>query len=71
MVSLLLILLGDDNHLGSAHFMEDFFFFGLSHAGIEWSPRMDVAESDRNYIMTVEIPGVNINDIRVEVDDQK
>ncbi|XP_062153049.1 uncharacterized protein LOC133861315 [Alnus glutinosa] len=39
--------------------------------GIEWSPRMDVAESDRNYVMTVEIPGVNINDIRVEVDDQK
>jgi HSP20 family molecular chaperone IbpA len=70
MVSLLLILLGDDNHLGSARFMED-FCFGLSHAGIEWSPRMDVAESDRNYVMTVEIPGVNINDIRVEVDDQK
>lgn len=26
MVSLLLILLGDDNHLGSSHFMEDFCF---------------------------------------------
>ncbi|XP_059452431.1 heat shock protein 16 [Corylus avellana] len=39
--------------------------------GIEWSPRMDVAESRRNYVMTVEIPGVNINDIRVEVDNQK
>lgn len=60
-------------HLGSSHFMEDFFFFflGLFHAGIEWSPRMDVAESRRSYVMTVEIPGVNINDIRVEVDDQK
>lgn len=53
--------------------MEDFFFFflGIFHAGIEWSPRMDVAESRRSYVMTVEIPGVNINDIRVEVDDQK
>ncbi|KAG2717655.1 hypothetical protein I3760_03G186700 [Carya illinoinensis] len=39
--------------------------------GIEWSPRMDIAESGRNYVMMVEIPGVNTNDIRVEVDDQK
>ncbi|GMY08888.1 Small heat shock protein C2 [Fagus crenata] len=39
--------------------------------GIEWSPRMDVAESGHNYVMTVEIPGVNRHDIRVEVDDQK
>ncbi|XP_023553627.1 uncharacterized protein LOC111811120 isoform X1 [Cucurbita pepo subsp. pepo] len=35
------------------------------------SPRMDVAESGRGYVLTVEIPGVKINDIRVEVDDQK
>lgn len=41
------------------------------HAGLEWSPRMDVAESGRNYVMTVELPGVNTNDIRVEVDNQK
>ncbi|XP_035540786.1 uncharacterized protein LOC108982757 [Juglans regia] len=39
--------------------------------GIEWTPRMDIAESGRNYVMMVEIPGVNTNDIRVEVDDQK
>ncbi|KAF7833552.1 Small heat shock protein C2 isoform A [Senna tora] len=39
--------------------------------GIEWSPRMDVAESEGKYVMTVEVPGVSISDIRVEVDDQK
>ncbi|XWS41100.1 hypothetical protein CRYUN_Cryun17cG0051700 [Craigia yunnanensis] len=39
-------------------------------SGIEWSPRMDVAESGHNYVMMVEIPGVSINDIRVEVDDR-
>ncbi|XP_075671152.1 uncharacterized protein LOC142640779 [Castanea sativa] len=38
---------------------------------IEWSPRMDVAESGCNYVVTVEIPGVNRHNIRVEVDDQK
>uniref|UniRef100_A0A2P2KCP9 Small heat-shock protein n=1 Tax=Rhizophora mucronata TaxID=61149 RepID=A0A2P2KCP9_RHIMU len=31
---------------------------------------MNVAESARNYIITVEVPGVNANDIRVEVDDK-
>lgn len=40
-------------------------------AGIEWSPRIDVAESEGKFVMTVEVPGVSISDIRVEVDDQK
>ncbi|XP_057953146.1 uncharacterized protein LOC131147651 [Malania oleifera] len=39
--------------------------------GTEWSPRMDVGESGRNYVVTVELPGVGINGVRVEVDDQK
>lgn len=39
--------------------------------GREWSPRLDVAESERKYVVTVEIPCVNVNDIIVEVDDQK
>ncbi|CAJ1971368.1 unnamed protein product [Sphenostylis stenocarpa] len=39
--------------------------------GIEWSPRMDVAESEGKYVITVEVPGVSIGDIRVEVDDLK
>ncbi|KAL0002176.1 hypothetical protein SO802_015957 [Lithocarpus litseifolius] len=45
---------------------------GRSTSGrIEWSPRMDVAELGCNYVVTVEIPGVNRHDIRVEVDDHK
>ncbi|KAF3444939.1 hypothetical protein FNV43_RR14632 [Rhamnella rubrinervis] len=38
---------------------------------IEWSPRTDIAECGCNYVMRVEVPGVSINNIRVEVDDQK
>ncbi|XP_010925588.2 18.8 kDa class II heat shock protein isoform X1 [Elaeis guineensis] len=38
--------------------------------GMEWSPRMDVAESGANYVVTVELPGVNLIDMRVEVDNQ-
>ncbi|XP_052177329.1 uncharacterized protein LOC127791470 [Diospyros lotus] len=36
----------------------------------ERTPRMDVAESGRSYIVMVELPGVSIGDIRVEVNDQ-
>ncbi|XP_030520473.1 uncharacterized protein LOC115734018 [Rhodamnia argentea] len=39
--------------------------------GAKWSPRMDVVESERNYVLTVEVPGVSSKDIRVEVGDQK
>ncbi|KAG5552090.1 hypothetical protein RHGRI_010245 [Rhododendron griersonianum] len=38
--------------------------------GFEWSPRVDVAESGRNYVLLVELPGVSIHDIRVEASDQ-
>lgn len=38
--------------------------------GMEWSPRMDVAEFGFNYVVTIELPGVGISDVRVEVDDR-
>ncbi|XP_077228981.1 alpha-crystallin domain 32.1 [Tasmannia lanceolata] len=38
--------------------------------GMEWSPQTDIAESGCNYVMTVELPGVNTNTIRVKVDDK-
>lgn len=37
----------------------------------EWSPRMDVAESGKRYVLTVEIPGVSAKDIKVEVNERK
>lgn len=40
-------------------------------AGIEWSPKMDVVESGVNYVLKIEIPGVNVSDIRVEIHGQK
>ncbi|TMW82716.1 hypothetical protein EJD97_005168 [Solanum chilense] len=36
----------------------------------EWSPKMDVAESGSMYVVSIELPGVNINDIKVEVSDK-
>ncbi|KAM3395780.1 hypothetical protein P3S68_004786 [Capsicum galapagoense] len=40
---------------------------GLESNGSEWSPRMDVAESGSMYVVSIELPGVNISDIKVEV----
>ncbi|KAL5834760.1 hypothetical protein ACOSQ4_014257 [Xanthoceras sorbifolium] len=45
--------------------------YSAERNGIKGSPRMVVSEMGCNYVMTVEIPGVSVNDIRVEVDDQK
>ncbi|XP_020672063.1 uncharacterized protein LOC110092055 isoform X2 [Dendrobium catenatum] len=39
--------------------------------GLVWSPRIDVAESSSSYVIIAELPGVNINGIRVEVDNHK
>ncbi|KAL2937501.1 hypothetical protein RDABS01_020950 [Bienertia sinuspersici] len=35
-----------------------------------WSPRINVIESNSRCVITVELPGVEINDIRVEMDDK-
>jgi HSP20 family molecular chaperone IbpA len=40
----------------------------LCFLGFEWFPRMDVVESGTAYVVTVELPGVNVDGIRVEID---
>lgn len=39
-----------------------------SALGFEWFPRMDVVESGTAYVITVELPGVSVEGICVEVD---
>lgn len=39
--------------------------------GLEWSPCMDVVELDAGYVITMELPGVNAEDIRVEVNTNR
>ncbi|XP_042477959.1 17.3 kDa class II heat shock protein isoform X2 [Macadamia integrifolia] len=38
--------------------------------GIERLPQMHVSEAGHNHVVTVELPGIRIRDIKVEVDDQ-
>lgn len=47
------------------------FPFVFANAGSEWSPKMDVAESGSMYVVSIELPGVNINDIKVEVSHKR
>lgn len=42
----------------------------LKSIGSQWSPRTDVTESGHSYIVTAELPGVSIRNIRVEVSDK-
>ncbi|XP_041992293.1 uncharacterized protein LOC121743143 isoform X2 [Salvia splendens] len=42
----------------------------VAQTGSEWSPRMDVVESGFNYVITLEVPGVSRDNVKVEVDDQ-
>lgn len=48
----------------------DRFFFGwptYSGEGGTWAPRVDVHETDKEIHLYVEVPGVNKDDIKVEV----
>ncbi|KAK3039050.1 hypothetical protein RJ639_028501 [Escallonia herrerae] len=40
-------------------------------SGGQWSPRMDVAESRLNFVVTLELPGVSASDIKVEINDKR
>eukprot|EP00249_Psilotum_nudum_P011701 c23332_g1_i2 orf=505-1323(-) len=37
--------------------------------GLEWFPRMDVVESSSDFVVTIELPGVNADGIHVEVNN--
>ncbi|KFK42963.1 hypothetical protein AALP_AA1G061900 [Arabis alpina] len=41
----------------------------LTDSGTVWSPRLNAAEFEHNYVVAVELPGASINDLRVEVDN--
>lgn len=51
--------------------MRTYRSFLLFFAGTVWSPRLNVAEFEHNYVVAAELPGASINDIRVEVDNIK
>lgn len=49
-------------------FREGFPTLGLSE-DIGWSPSVDFAETNGEYILTAELPGVGLEDVDVDVED--
>jgi len=48
----------------------DFFGTTYNPESCDWSPRVDIVETDKNFELMVEVPGLDRNDIRLKVDDQ-
>lgn len=42
----------------------------LTSKEVEWSPKMDVVESAFNYVVAFEVPGINIDNLKVEVNNE-
>jgi len=48
---------------------EDFFgsFDPDAYESVDWSPRMDVEENENEFVLNVEVPGLNKKDIDISV----
>ena len=51
----------------------DKFFYGWpsyeSNYDLKWSPNVDINETDNDFVLDVELPGIDKKDIKVEVKD--
>jgi HSP20 family protein len=41
------------------------------HEGASWSPAVDFYEKEGGYVVTAELPGVDLKDVRIEVADNE
>jgi HSP20 family protein len=51
---------------------EDTFNRLFSSEGVSqrpWSPAVDIAETDNDLVLTADVPGVKMEDIRIEIED--
>jgi HSP20 family protein len=44
-------------------------FSGASHAGPEWSPSVDISETDREFLIRAAVPAVKKDDVEITVED--
>ncbi|MGW8178481.1 MAG: Hsp20/alpha crystallin family protein [bacterium] len=50
-------------------FFDDRFFHFLDETPKEWSPAVEIIESDEEISLTAELPGLEEKDIRISVED--
>lgn len=50
-------------------FFEDPFFSGFDEKRRDWSPAVEIVESDEEIVLTAELPGLKEKDVHINVED--
>ena len=50
-------------------FFDDWDFSSLFSEKNEWTPAFDIAENDKDYVVTAELPGIDIKDMEISISD--
>jgi HSP20 family protein len=50
-------------------FFDDWNFPSLLSEKDEWIPAFDIAENDKEYIVSAELPGIDIKDVEISISD--
>jgi HSP20 family protein len=50
-------------------FFDEWFSPSYSMEGCEWNPPSDIAETDKAYVLTAELPGVDPKNVDISFDD--
>ena len=50
-------------------FFDDWDFPSLFSDKNEWTPAFDIAENDKEYVVTAELPGIDIKDVEISISD--
>ncbi len=61
--------INDFFHHNGNRVLPAFFDEMESWSGMEWSPRVDIKEEDKQFIVTADIPGVDPSDIEVTMEN--
>ncbi|MCK4503828.1 MAG: Hsp20/alpha crystallin family protein, partial [Desulfuromonadales bacterium] len=41
----------------------------LNMTGADWAPRADISETDAEFCITAEVPGIKREDVKIDIDD--
>ncbi len=69
----LLSLIPGRSHMPSRdlfdRFFDDWDLPSLFSEKNEWSPAFDIAENDKEYVVSAELPGIDIKDVEISLSD--
>ena len=50
-------------------FFDDWEFPSLFNEKNEWTPAFDITENDKEYVVSAELPGIDIKDVEISISD--